>query len=244
MNTGLEDAAGQPPGAPAEGVPPIEHRRRDPNGAVEQRTTGARGHERECVRRVAHAAGVRRDDRGGVCGRSARRSTVTSPFRTASACWRRPAPSTTSGPPPAARASRTGAPPSWTATSTRGSRRRPWRPPGCRVRPCGPRSTRTIALVEAAQGDDGYLNSYDQVAEPGLRWTDFAQGHELYGAGHLFQAAVARRCADYLHATFGPGRAPGDARASGDREGARRALPRDPGAPVSRPRRVLRRSAL
>ena len=77
------------------------------------------------------------------------------------------------------------------------------------MRPCGPRSTRTIALVEAAQGgDDGYLNSYYQVAGPGLRWTDFAQGHELYCAGHPFQAAVARRFADYIDATFGPGRRP------------------------------------
>ncbi|HWT80462.1 MAG TPA: beta-L-arabinofuranosidase domain-containing protein, partial [Candidatus Methylomirabilis sp.] len=77
-----------------------------------------------------------------------------------------------------------------------------------------------IDLVEAAQGGDGYLNSYYQVAEPNRRWTDFAHGHELYCAGHLFQAAVAhrrvtgderllhvaRRFADYLERTFGRGR--------------------------------------
>ncbi len=76
----------------------------------------------------------------------------------------------------------------------------------------------TIGLVEAAQGEDGYLNSHYQVAEPGRRWTDFAHGHELYCAGHLFQAAVAhrratgedrllriaRRFADYLDSVFGP----------------------------------------
>ena len=80
-----------------------------------------------------------------------------------------------------------------------------------------------IDIVGAAQGADGYLNSHYAVAEPGRRWTDFAQGHELYCAGHLFQAAVAhhratgtddllriaRRFADYLVDRFGPGKHPG-----------------------------------
>jgi uncharacterized protein len=80
-----------------------------------------------------------------------------------------------------------------------------------------------IDIVGAAQGADGYLNSHYTVAEPGRRWTDFAQGHELYCAGHLFQAAVAhhratgtddllriaRRFADYLVERFGPGKHPG-----------------------------------
>ena len=83
--------------------------------------------------------------------------------------------------------------------------------------------TAAIDIVGAAQGEDGYLNSHYQVAEPGRRWTDFAQGHELYCAGHLFQAAVAHhratgedrllqiagRFADYLDATFGPGKRSG-----------------------------------
>jgi len=81
-------------------------------------------------------------------------------------------------------------------------------------------SEATIDLVAAAQGADGYINSYYTVAEPGKRWTDFAHGHELYCAGHLIQAAVAvrratgddrlltiaQRFADYLHSLFGPGR--------------------------------------
>ena len=81
-------------------------------------------------------------------------------------------------------------------------------------------SAEMIDLVAAAQGADGYVNSYYQVAEPGKRWTDFAHGHELYCAGHLFQAAVAhhratgedrlltiaRRFGDYLVSVFGPGR--------------------------------------
>jgi len=81
-------------------------------------------------------------------------------------------------------------------------------------------SAATIDLVAAAQGADGYINSYYTAAEPGKRWTDFAHGHELYCAGHLIQAAVALRratgddrfltiagrFADYLHSLFGPGR--------------------------------------
>src|SRR5438094_2813445 len=81
-------------------------------------------------------------------------------------------------------------------------------------------SKEAIDLVAAAQGADGYINSYYTVAEPGKRWTDFAHGHELYCAGHLIQAAVAsrratgddrlltiaQRFADYLHSLFGPGR--------------------------------------
>src|SRR6516164_2494432 len=81
-------------------------------------------------------------------------------------------------------------------------------------------SEATIDLVAAAQGADGYINSYYSVAEPGRRWTDFAHGHELYCAGHLIQAAVALRRAtgddrllttaqrfvDYLHSLFGTGR--------------------------------------
>ena len=77
-----------------------------------------------------------------------------------------------------------------------------------------------IELVAAAQGDDGYLNSYYTVAEPGRRWTDLVHGHELYCAGHLIQAAIAsrratgddrllaiaRRFVDCIHAVFGPGR--------------------------------------
>jgi len=81
---------------------------------------------------------------------------------------------------------------------------------------------RAIDAIEPAQQPDGYLNSYYTVAEPGRRWTDFGHGHELYCAGHLFQAAVAhhratgsarlldvaRRFADHIDRTFGPGKRP------------------------------------
>jgi DUF1680 family protein len=49
----------------------------------------------------------------------------------------------------------------------------------------------TTELVAAAQEPDGYLNSYCQVVDPALRWTNLEMGHELYCAGHLFQAGVA-----------------------------------------------------
>jgi DUF1680 family protein len=71
-------------------------------------------------------------------------------------------------------------------------------------------------LVAAAQEDDGYLNTF--VGPVGERYADLAHGHELYCAGHLFQAAVARlragveddltraavRLADRVCADFGP----------------------------------------
>ena len=77
-----------------------------------------------------------------------------------------------------------------------------------------------VALIEAAQQDDGYLNSYYQVVAPERRWTEFDHGHELYCAGHLIQAAVAHRratgsdrllavairFADHIDDRFGPGR--------------------------------------
>ncbi len=80
-----------------------------------------------------------------------------------------------------------------------------------------------IDLLAAAQQEDGYLNSYFQVVEPDKKWTELAMGHELYCAGHLFEAAVAHhratgqtklldiacRFADHIDATFGP--AKGDA---------------------------------
>src|SRR5215468_536061 len=60
-------------------------------------------------------------------------------------------------------------------------------------------SAATIDLVAAAQGADGYINSYYTVAEPGKRWTDFAHGDDRL-------LTVAQRFADYLHSLFGPGR--------------------------------------
>jgi DUF1680 family protein len=77
-----------------------------------------------------------------------------------------------------------------------------------------------IELLAAAQKEDGYLNSYYQVVKPKERWTDLDHDHELYCAGHLFEAAVAHhratgksglldiacRFADHIDAEFGPGK--------------------------------------
>lgn len=48
-----------------------------------------------------------------------------------------------------------------------------------------------ILLIEKAQQEDGYLNSYYQITAPEKRWTDLDHGHELYCAGHLIQSAIA-----------------------------------------------------
>jgi uncharacterized protein len=50
-----------------------------------------------------------------------------------------------------------------------------------------------VALVASAQEADGYLNTWCRLVDPAWRWTDLEQGHELYCAGHLIQAAVALR---------------------------------------------------
>lgn len=48
-----------------------------------------------------------------------------------------------------------------------------------------------IALIQAAQRPEGYLNTYVQVIAPGREYQDLAWGHELYCVGHLIQAAIA-----------------------------------------------------
>jgi hypothetical protein len=56
-----------------------------------------------------------------------------------------------------------------------------------------------VGLLEQAQAEDGYLNSYFQDPDqPKRPWSDLGWGHELYNLGHLIQAAVAanRRLSD------------------------------------------------
>ena len=49
-------------------------------------------------------------------------------------------------------------------------------------------------LVASAQAPDGYLNTFYQChPERGPRFSELTHGHELYCAGHLFQAAIAER---------------------------------------------------
>lgn len=74
-----------------------------------------------------------------------------------------------------------------------------------------------VADFAKLQEEDGYLNTYYTVVEPGKRWTNVYRMHELYCAGHLIEAAVAYyeatgkrefleivcRYADLIDRTFG-----------------------------------------
>lgn len=82
---------------------------------------------------------------------------------------------------------------------------------------------RLTARVGRAQDADGYLNTAFGHAGQPPRYSDLETGHELYCTGHLLQAAVARvrthghddlvaiarRAADHVCDTFGPGGLPG-----------------------------------
>lgn len=50
-----------------------------------------------------------------------------------------------------------------------------------------------IELIEKAQEDNGYLNTYYQLSAPDKKWTNLRDHHELYCAGHLIEAAVAAK---------------------------------------------------
>lgn len=76
----------------------------------------------------------------------------------------------------------------------------------------------TVELIAKAQQPDGFLNSYYILENAGLRWKEMDRSHQLYCAGHLFQAAVAHyraglgeqlldvacRFADLICEVFGP----------------------------------------
>ncbi|QEL26473.1 glycoside hydrolase family 127 protein [Bosea sp. F3-2] len=82
-----------------------------------------------------------------------------------------------------------------------------------------------IDMFAGLQQPDGYMNSWFVRMQPGQRWTNLRDCHELYCAGHLMEAAVAYfhatgkrklldvmcRYADHIDATFGPnpGQRPG-----------------------------------
>lgn len=53
-----------------------------------------------------------------------------------------------------------------------------------------------IDIIEKAQQSSGYLNTYFTIKEPDNKWTNLAEAHELYTAGHMIEAGVA-----YYHAT-------------------------------------------
>lgn len=82
-----------------------------------------------------------------------------------------------------------------------------------------------VDMYEKLQDKDGYLNAWFQRVQPGRRWTNLRDHHELYCAGHLIEGAVAYyqatgkrklldvmcRFADYMIEVFGhgEGRLPG-----------------------------------
>ena len=82
-----------------------------------------------------------------------------------------------------------------------------------------------VEIIAKAQQPDGYINSYFTIAKPQERWTNLRDCHELYCAGHFFEAAaayyqatgkakvleIACKFADYLVEVFGtnPGQIPG-----------------------------------
>ncbi|MDR0497536.1 MAG: glycoside hydrolase family 127 protein, partial [Treponema sp.] len=76
-----------------------------------------------------------------------------------------------------------------------------------------------ISLMGHAQETDGYLNTYFSLNYPEEKWKNLTEGHELYCAGHLIEAAVAYHettgkknllevvccLANLICKTFGPG---------------------------------------
>lgn len=80
------------------------------------------------------------------------------------------------------------------------------------------RADEIIAVIEKAQQPDGYLNTYFTLKEPGRRWQNLQECHELYCAGHMMEAAAAyyeatgkdrllkvmERMAEHIGRRFGP----------------------------------------
>jgi hypothetical protein len=72
-----------------------------------------------------------------------------------------------------------------------------WLDAACRIQALWPeaalreRIDDLVALLAAAQEEDGYLFTYNQFHFPGDRWRNLQIEHELYCHGHLIEAAVA-----------------------------------------------------
>lgn len=50
-----------------------------------------------------------------------------------------------------------------------------------------------VGMIRNAQQPDGYLNLHYTVVEPGKRFTNLRDMHELYNAGHLIEGALAHQ---------------------------------------------------
>lgn len=80
-----------------------------------------------------------------------------------------------------------------------------------------------VDTIASSQQPDGYLNSYFTLVEPQKKWQNLGMMHELYCAGHLFEAGVAHyqatgkaklldvacKFADLIDNTFGHGKRDG-----------------------------------
>ncbi len=80
-----------------------------------------------------------------------------------------------------------------------------------------------VELIEAAQMDDGYVDTFFQLTKPTERWSNLRDCHEMYCAGHLIEAGVtdfiasgnsrlldvSMRFADHICERFGPDKLPG-----------------------------------
>lgn len=53
------------------------------------------------------------------------------------------------------------------------------------------RADKIVELIAKAQQDDGYLDTYFQIAYPDRKYKRLYESHELYCAGHFLEAAVA-----------------------------------------------------
>lgn len=83
-----------------------------------------------------------------------------------------------------------------------------------------PLADEAIGLIGRAQEEDGYLNTYFTVNAPNRKWKNLTEGHELYTAGHMIEAAtayytatgkrpfldIAKKNADLICRTFGTGK--------------------------------------
>ncbi|GIZ44116.1 hypothetical protein CKM354_000732500 [Cercospora kikuchii] len=79
--------------------------------------------------------------------------------------------------------------------------------------------TELVEMIIGAQQEDGYLNIHYTVVQPGKRFSNLRDMHELYNCGHLIEAALAHhdlyhneklmrpilKYVDLLCQTFGPG---------------------------------------
>lgn len=85
------------------------------------------------------------------------------------------------------------------------------------IRPC---VEEVVSIVANAQEPSGYIDTFFQLMHPDKKFTNLSALHEMYCMGHLIEAGVAhrqafgdsglygvaKRAADHIAATFGPGK--------------------------------------